>query len=136
MLLNMCNTLELSGLFVCLRRLIRFFSAWGDCKKFWIVVCSGGSVPRLTLSKFWKNEKKPDILSLYTCVTRMKFIWCMVPENGARLKELLVILSLFLPFYPIKTMKNQNFEKMKKMLGDIFILHKWTKNCDHMPYYS
>ena len=109
----MCNTLELSGLFVCLRRLIRFFSAWGDSKK--ILGCGvlgGISTHADTMSKFWKNEKKPDILSLYTSVTWMKFIRCMVPENGARLKELLAILGI-LP-HPIKTRKNQSFEKMKE----------------------
>ena len=48
--LNMSNMLELSGLFVCLRRLVQFVSAWGDRKKIaglWFV--NGGSVPRLTL---------------------------------------------------------------------------------------
>ena len=32
--------------------------------------------------------------------------------------------------------KNQNFEKMKKTLGDIMILHKCTKNYDQMMYGS
>ena len=42
----------------------------------------------------------------------------------------LVILGHFLPFYPSKNQKNQNFEKMKKTPGDI-ILHKCAKNHDH-----
>ena len=37
---------------------------------------------------------------------------------------------------PPKNLKNQNFEKMKKRPGDIVILHKCTKNHDHMPYFS
>ena len=41
----------------------------------------------------------------------------------------------FLPFYPPNSPKNQNFEKMKKMPGDI-ILHKCTKNYDQMMYGS
>ena len=42
----------------------------------------------------------------------------------------------FLPFYPPNSPKNQNFEKMKKMPGDIIILHKCVKNHDHMLYCS
>ena len=32
--------------------------------------------------------------------------------------------------------KNQTFEKMKKIAGDIIILHKCTKNHDHLLYFS
>ena len=35
-------------------------------------------------------------------------------------------------FTALNNPKNQNFEKMKKMRGDIFILHKCIKNHDHM----
>ena len=42
----------------------------------------------------------------------------------------------FLPFYSPNSLKNQNFEKMKKTPGDIIILHKCTKNHDHMLYCS
>ena len=40
-----------------------------------------------------------------------------------------------LPFYPLppKNPKNQNFEKMNKVAGDI-ISHKCTKNHNHMRY--
>ena len=37
-----------------------------------------------------------------------------------------------LPFYLSNSLKNQNFKKMKKTSGDIIILHKCTKNYDHM----
>ena len=47
-----------------------------------------------------------------------------------------VILDHFLPFYSPNNPKNQNFEKIKKTPGDITILHKCTKNQDHMPYCS
>ena len=46
------------------------------------------------------------------------------------------ILDHFLPFYPPKTLKSQNFEKMKKKYGDIIILHKSTKNYYHMLHHS
>ena len=35
-----------------------------------------------------------------------------------------------------KNPKNQNFEKMKKIAGDIIILHMCTKNHNHMRYSS
>ena len=37
---------------------------------------------------------------------------------------------------PPKNLKNQNFEKMKKIDGDIIILHLGTKNHNHMRYGS
>ena len=42
----------------------------------------------------------------------------------------------FLPFYPPNSLKNQNFEKMKKISGDIIILQKCTKNYDQLMYRS
>ena len=44
--------------------------------------------------------------------------------------------TIFLPFYPPKNPKNQNFEKMKKLPGDIFILHKCKINDNHMIHGS
>ena len=41
-------------------------------------------------------------------------------------------MGYFLPFYPPNSLNNENFEKMKKNPGDIHILHKCTKNHDHM----
>ena len=40
----------------------------------------------------------------------------------------------FLPFYSPNNSKNQTFEKMKKPLGDIIILHRCTINDNHMMY--
>ena len=42
--------------------------------------------------------------------------------------EFFVILGHFLLFYTTDNLKNQNFEKMNKMPGDIIILFKSTKN--------
>ena len=47
-----------------------------------------------------------------------------------------VILGHFLAFYPPNDPENQNFEKMKKMPGDIILLHMCTTNEDHMIYDS
>ena len=48
----------------------------------------------------------------------------------------LTILGHVLPFYPPKKPKNQNFEKMKNLAGDIIILHMCTKNHNHIMYGS
>ena len=42
----------------------------------------------------------------------------------------------FLTFWTIFCPKNKNFEKMKKLLGDIIILHKCNINDNHMMYGS
>ena len=48
----------------------------------------------------------------------------------------LVILGHFLPFYSPKHSRKQNFEKMKKIAGDIIILLVRTKNQNHMMHGS
>ena len=65
----------------------------------------------------------------------MTIISCIVPEIWT-VTEFFVVLDNFLPFYPPKMPKSQNFEKMGKTPGDIIILHTCTKNHDHMLYYS
>ena len=50
----------------------------------------------------------------------------------ARQTEFFEILGHFLPFGPPNNPKNQNFEKMKKILGDIITLHLCTTNGDHV----
>ena len=41
---------------------------------------------------------------------------------------------IFCPFTSLTARKNENFKKMKKKPGDITILHKCTKNHDHMTH--
>ena len=47
-----------------------------------------------------------------------------------------VIVGHFLPFYPPKNLKNQNFEKLQKLNGDIINLLMCTQNHNHMMYGS
>ena len=54
----------------------------------------------------------------------------------ARRVEFFVILGHFSPFDPPNNSINQNFEKMKKMPGDIIILHLCTTNDNHVMYGS
>ena len=51
---------------------------------------------------------------------------------GMQQTEFFVILECFLHFNPPNNPKIQNFEKMKKILGDIIILHRYTINYNHM----
>ena len=60
----------------------------------------------------------------------MTIIWCMVPEIPSRTDKIFVILGHFLPIYPQKS----KFEKMKKTLTDIIILHMCTIHDSHMMY--
>ena len=80
-------------------------------------------------------------------------IWCIVPEIWS-VTDIIFCHSgpLFAPpwctingnhmmydswdILPPNNPKNHNFEKMKKMPGDIIILYKCTKNHDHMLYCS
>ena len=64
----------------------------------------------------------------------MTIIWCMVPKMSSATDRLFVNFYHFLSFYPIKNPRNQNLEKMKKIHGDIIILHMSTKNHDYMLY--
>ena len=50
--------------------------------------------------------------------------------------KFVVIMGHFLLFRAPNNRKNQNFEKMEKISGDIIILHLCTTNGDHMMYGS
>ena len=55
----------------------------------------------------------------------------MVPEILSATDRIFCHFGQFFVHLPPKNPKNQNFKKMKKVPGDI-ILHKCTKNHDHM----
>ena len=61
-------------------------------------------------------------------------VWFL--RYGAWQTEFFIILGYFLPFYPLKCPKNENFKKMKMTSGGVIILHKCTKNYDHKVYCS
>ena len=60
----------------------------------------------------------------------------MVTEIWIVINKIFCYFGQFAALLPPKNQKNQNFEKMKKSPGDIIILHKCTKNHDHMIYCS
>ena len=84
-------------------------------------------------SKFWKTEN--NIWRYYfTNINHSHDVWFL--RYGVQQTEFFVILDCFLSFYPPYNQKNQNFEKMKKLPGDIIILPKCKINDNHMMYGS
>ena len=66
-------------------------------------------------STSWKNEKNTWRYYHFTHVyhkLQSYDVWFL--RYGARQTEFFLILDNFLPFYPTKTPKYQNFEKMRK----------------------
>ena len=89
------------------------------------------------------SSKTPgDVIILYLCTKNLDdMIYSSWNIESDRLK--LVIMSHFLPFLgggggpknkKQNKNKNQNFEYMKKVAGDIIILHMYTTNYNHMRY--
>ena len=117
-----------------------WFLRYGTCDRqnflsFWTIFCR--FTPLTTQkSKFWKNEKTAWRYYHFTYVYhkwQSYEVWFL--RYPVWWTELFVILDCFKPFFPLNP-KNQNFEKLKTPHGDIIILHKCTKNHDHMLYCS
>ena len=81
--------------------------------------------PKNEILKKWKKLRV--ISSFYTCVTKISIIWDIVLEIRSE-TEFFVILGHFLPYYFSNDQENQNFQKRKKLPGDVILLHvchKW-----------
>ena len=77
-----------------------------------------------------------DIIILHMCTKNYNhndvwFLW-----YGVRQTEFFVIMDRFLHFYLPMDTKNQNYEKLKKALADVILLHMCPKDHDHMLYCS
>ena len=86
-----------------------------------------------------KNENiktNLDRSSFYTSVTKTMIIGYTVPEIW-HVPYVIVVFhfGLFFALLHLNSPKNQNFKKIRKMPGDIIILHNCTKNDDHMLFY-
>ena len=102
---------------------------------YWVIFCSFTlhPLPRTRKIKILENWKKNprDIIILHMCSindNHLKYGSWDMEHIG---QNFFLILDLFC-FFTI----NQNFEKLKKTVGDIIILHKCTKNHDNMLHYS
>ena len=81
---------------------------------------------------FGKLKKKPrDIIILHMCTINDNHLKYGSWDMEHNRQNFFLILDLFCLFTI-----NQNFEKLKKTVGDIIILHKSTKNHDNMLHYS
>ena len=98
---------------------------------FWVSLCPFTPTINPKNQNIYKNENKTpgDVIILHKSA-KIMIIW--------HLTDVIVILILgyFLTFYLHNSPKNLNFYKIKKVLWEIIILHKCTKNHDHMLYCS
>ena len=85
--------------------------------------------PKNQILKKW-NKRIKTILHL--CTTNDGH---MMYGSWYRVHQTYFFLGYFLPFYPTNNLKNQSFEKMKEMPGDI-VLHLCITNDNHMTYGS
>ena len=94
------------------------------------------SSPKNENFKTIKN-KFLEISSFNTSVPKIIIICYNVPEIWC-VTDVIVVFHFGLYFAPLapKSPKNEYFETKQKNPGDIIILHKCTKNHDHMLYCS
>ena len=103
---------------------------------FWTIFCP--FTPLWTQKiKFWKNEKNTGRYYHFANVYHKWQPWCMVPEIWHAMDRIFCHFGLvFALSSSPNNPKNQNFEKMKKLPGDIITLHMCTINNNHMMYGS
>ena len=78
-------------------------------------------------------EKMPDMLILHTCTINENHImygsWDMESDRQNYFGP------IFFPFYLFSNQQNYHFEKLKKALGDIIILHLGNTNDNFMMWF-
>ena len=104
---------------------------------FWAIFCPFTSLIVGKIKTKEKLKKHLEISSLYNSVPKIRIIRYTFPEiwhitDPCNYFSLWACFCLYLPYSP----KNQNSKKMKNRPGDIIILHKCSKNHDHMLYCS
>ena len=111
---------------------------WGTTD---IIICHSGPffalLPPMDLENQnfgkWPTYLKISFSNVYH-KTQSYDIWFLRYE--VQRTGFLVIFDHFLLFYPPNNPKDQNFEKLKNIPGDIIILHMCTINGNHMIYSS
>ena len=110
------------------------YKVWQNSLSFWAIFCPFNPLTTRKIKILKKKKKMPgDIIILHKCTINDNHViygsWDMKHDRQ-------IILGLFLHFYSTNNPKNQNFEKIKQKSQDIILLHKCTKNHDHMLYFS
>ena len=87
---------------------------------------------------FQKRNKAPaDIIILYKCTKNYHhMLYCSWDMVHDACNFYFSFCAIFCPLTPLTLRKMKMSKKMKKLPGDIIILHKCTKNHDHMLHYS
>ena len=107
---------------ICVPKIL-IYSSWDiECDQlklvimghFWPFYPPHKNVKNQNLTK--KKKIAGDIIILYMCSKNNNHMNCG-SRDTERQTEFFVILGQFLPFYPPKNQKNQNFNKMKKHLS-------------------
>ena len=85
-----------------------------------------------------KREKNPgDIIILHKCTKNHdNFLYCSWDMASDRRNCHFSFWTIFCPFTPLTARKMKISQKWKKIPGYVIILHKCTKNYDHMVYCS
>ena len=131
------NQSEISSFYICVPKImVRRCTVPEICCVAGIIIFHFGpfcpftpiTAQKIKILKKWKNLL--EISSFYICVTKIMIRKCTVPEICCTTDAINFHFGPFLSFYSHSSPKNQNFEKMKKTQGGIFILHICTKNYD------
>ena len=87
---------------------------------------------------FEKLKKIPgDIIMLNRCTKNHDhMLYCSRDMAHDRCNSYFSFWAIFYPFTPLTARKMKISKKWKKVLGDVIILHKCTKNYDNMVYCS
>ena len=95
---------------------------------FWTIFCNFTLLTSRKIKNLKKWKKRLYISSFYSSIPKI-MITCYSFWDTAcdGCNFYFSFWANFLPFYPLTTQKNQNFEKMKNTLKDIIILHMHTK---------
>ena len=108
---------------------------------FWAIFCHFTSVTaqKMRISKKWKKKMTGDITTLHECTRNHDHMLYRFSDMACdRCNCYFSIWAIFCPFTPLTAQKMKMSKKNEKKTttGDIFILHKCTKNHDHMLYCS
>ena len=88
---------------------------------------------KIQISIYKKNKTKSlEISSFYTSVPKFMIIGYTVPEILHVTDNF--HFGLYFSLLASNSPKNEKFKTIKKTPGDIIILHRCTKNHDHMLY--
>ena len=92
------------------------YTSWDmECDRFFLsflaIFCTFTLLTTWKIKILKKWEKHLQLSSFYTCLPKIRIIWCMLPEIWSVTDRFFIIFSHFLHFYATKI-----FKKWKKLL--------------------